>query len=76
MQRRAPVPAADAAGEDNEEAAEEHSASEKYSGVKVKVCRSFVQGVGAMQSAQVLHSLSRLVQHCVATLLLQTVQLV
>ena len=40
MQRRAPVPTADAADEEDEEAAEQQNASEKYSGVKVKVCVS------------------------------------
>ncbi len=37
MQRRAPIPAAANPDEEDEEAQDEHNASEKYSGVKVKV---------------------------------------
>ena len=59
MQRRAPVPTVDAADEEDEEAAEQQNASEKYSGVKVKVCVSFVQGVDVMQLIQSSRSLSR-----------------
>ena len=38
MQRRAPVPVAADPEEDEEEAQKQQNASEKYSGVKVKVC--------------------------------------
>ena len=44
MQRRAPIPAAANPDEEDEDAQDQHNASEKYSGVKVKVSLYYSYG--------------------------------